>query len=100
MPDVPIGLQNELRYTELPERAQRALEGFVPDEERVDARAAEFADVQPRDPDQNGDTEELDGQTFTHRFVEAPGDHELLKWHYVECGEGEPVVLLHGIPDS
>jgi len=91
---------SDLKYTELPQRAQRALETFVPDEELVDRRAEEFADVEPREADHDGDTEVLDGQTFTHHFVTAPGDHELVSWHYVEVGEGEPVVFLHGIPDS
>jgi len=31
-----------------------------------------------------------------HRFVEAGG----VNWHYVEAGEGEPVVFLHGLPES
>ncbi len=31
-----------------------------------------------------------------HKFVEAGG----VKWHYVEAGEGEPVVFLHGLPES
>lgn len=90
----------DLQYTDLPERAQRALESFVPDEDLVSQRTEHFADVEPREPDHDGDIEVLDGPTFTHHFVEAPGDHELIRWHYVEVGEGEPVVFLHGIPDS
>lgn len=31
-----------------------------------------------------------------HRFVEASG----VRWHYVEAGKGEPVVFLHGLPES
>jgi pimeloyl-ACP methyl ester carboxylesterase len=31
-----------------------------------------------------------------HKFVEAGG----VKWHYVEAGAGEPVVFLHGLPES
>jgi len=31
-----------------------------------------------------------------HKFVEAGG----VNWHYVEAGEGEPVVFLHGLPES
>ncbi len=87
-------------YTELPERARLALERFVPSDDEVDRRLLRFADVQPREPDNDGDVEILDGRRFTHRFVQAPGDHELIKWHYVEAGEGEPIVFLHGIPDS
>ncbi len=88
-------------YSELPERASKAIEGFIPSEEKIKARVAHFADVQPRTPDKDGDTEVLDGVTFTHHFVTAPGDYETIKWHYVECGAaGEPIVFLHGIPDS
>lgn len=31
-----------------------------------------------------------------HRFEEAGG----VRWHYVEAGSGEPVVFLHGLPES
>jgi pimeloyl-ACP methyl ester carboxylesterase len=33
---------------------------------------------------------------LSHHFVEAAG----LTWHYVEAGRGEPVVFLHGLPES
>ena len=33
---------------------------------------------------------------LSHHFAEAAG----LTWHYVEAGEGEPVVFLHGLPES
>jgi pimeloyl-ACP methyl ester carboxylesterase len=33
---------------------------------------------------------------LSHHFVEAAG----LTWHYVEAGQGEPVVFLHGLPES
>jgi pimeloyl-ACP methyl ester carboxylesterase len=100
MADTASVAELKYQYTELPERAQRALETFVPDEDLVNQRTEQFADVQPRDPDADGDVETLDGQEFTHHFVSTPGDQELIKWHYVEVGEGEPVVFLHGIPDS
>jgi pimeloyl-ACP methyl ester carboxylesterase len=32
----------------------------------------------------------------SHHFAEAAG----LTWHYVEAGQGEPVVFLHGLPES
>lgn len=93
-------MTSKLEYTPLPERAQKAIDGFIPSEEKINERVAYFAKVEPRAPDKDGDTEVFDGVTFTHHFVEAPGDYETLRWHYVECGEGEPIVFLHGIPDS
>jgi pimeloyl-ACP methyl ester carboxylesterase len=38
----------------------------------------------------------VDESKLQHHFVEAAG----LKWHYVEIGQGEAVILLHGIPES
>lgn len=93
-------MDDKLRYTDVPPRGRKAIENFIPNNERVEERAAYFAHVKPRPADHNGDTEILDGVKFTHHFVDAPGDSEFVKWHYVEAGEGEPIVFLHGIPDS
>lgn len=89
-------------YTELPERAAKILENFLPPDEKIGERMQYFAHVQPRAGDQEGDTEIIDGVTFTHHFVDAPGDYETVRWHYVECGnkDAEKIVFLHGIPDS
>lgn len=38
----------------------------------------------------------MSGPGVTHRFVEAAG----VRWHWAEAGSGDPVVLLHGIPES
>ena len=38
----------------------------------------------------------VDESRLKHCFALADG----LNWHYVEIGQGEPVVLLHGIPES
>ena len=93
-------LKSPLQYAELPERARKAIEGFIPDEARIADRVDHFRSVQPREPDRDGDQEVFDGVTFTHRFVDGPGDEESVSWHYVEAGSGEPIVFLHGIPDS
>lgn len=87
-------------YSEIPLRAKEMLVSFFPDEEKIAARVAQFAGVQPRPGDSEGDQEVLDGVRFTHHFVEAPGDCETVRFHYVEAGHGEPIVFLHGIPDS
>ncbi|MFE2041425.1 alpha/beta fold hydrolase [Streptomyces sp. NPDC059477] len=60
----------------------------------------EYAHVKPRTPDNDGDTEIVGTTTVTHRFVDAPGDSETVRWHYVEAGSGPVVVFLHGIPES
>ena len=89
-----------LEYTDLPPRAAKILENFLPDEEAIEKKAAQFRHVTPREPDVEGDTEVLGGVTFTHHFVDVDGDMELVRFHWVECGEGEPIVFLHGIPES
>ena len=33
---------------------------------------------------------------FKHNFKTVSG----VNWHWVEVGDGDPVVLLHGIPES
>jgi pimeloyl-ACP methyl ester carboxylesterase len=91
---------SDLQYSDLPERAVKVLENFFPNEDAIAKRVAEFADVTAREPDSEGSTEVLDGVTFTHHFVDAPGDMETVRFHYVAAGEGEPIVFLHGIPDS
>lgn len=95
-------MASSLQYTELPERAAKAIENFFPDEEKVAARAQHFEHVKPRDADKDGSTEVLDGVTFAHHFIKTPGDYELIEWHYVTCGKpnASPLVFLHGIPDS
>src|SRR5437868_5706766 len=65
-----------LQYTELPERARKAIESFVPPEALVAERLERYADVRPRPADHDGDIEELDGAVFTHHFVDVPGDQE------------------------
>jgi len=89
-------------YTPLPDRASKAIEGFIPTDEVIDKRTAHYAHVKPRGLDKDGDTEVFDGVTFTHHFVDGPGDEETVSWHYVETGGAgdEAIVFLHGIPDS
>ena len=91
-----------IQYSEIPERGRKAIEGFLPDKAKIAERDAYFAHVKPRPGDKEGDVETLDGVAFTHHFVDAPGDGETISWHYAECGNsrGEPIVFLHGIPDS
>ena len=62
----------------------------------LDAVIAEGVPPAPENTD--GEVEDVDGLSVTHRFVEAPGESENLRWHYVEAGEGPTLVLMHGIP--
>ena len=51
------------------------------------------------DSDSDGpppEQETIDGVTFTHRSVTAAG----FAWHVVEAGRGEPIVFIHGFPES
>lgn len=90
----------QLEYTELPERARELLERKPPPDALIDERVAQLGTVESPTTNQDGDTEVLHGVVFTHHFVEASGDAETVLWHYVETGAGEPIVFLHGIPDS
>ena len=95
-------MASTIQYTELPERAKKAIENFLPDEDAVSKRMKDFQNTEPRPADKEGDTETLDGVEFTHRFASAPGDYEEVELHYVTCGkpDGSAIVFLHGIPDS
>lgn len=64
----------------------------------LDAVIAEGVPPAPENFD--GEVEDIGGLSVTHRFVEAPGESETLRWHYVEAGEGPTLVLMHGIPQS
>ncbi|MBV8295405.1 MAG: alpha/beta hydrolase [Acidimicrobiia bacterium] len=89
-------------YTPIPERLVADLDMDARPEfgERVSRRLAAFANVGPPRSNSDGERETIGGTEVIHRFVEAPGDSETLRWHLVEAGAGEPVVFLHGLPDS
>ncbi|KPI37042.1 Haloalkane dehalogenase [Cyphellophora attinorum] len=91
-----------LEYTTLSERAQSVVDNLIPPHDKTEAAAKKFAHVKPLPPNKDGDTEVLKGVTFTHHFAYGPGDYERVLWHYVTTGplDGEPIVFLHGIPDS
>jgi len=44
----------------------------------------------------DGEQETLQELTVTHRFRTVAG----VRWHWVEVGSGEPIVFLHGFPES
>lgn len=90
----------QLEYTEIPERAAALFAGERERMAQLPERLAKFASVTPRDGDEEGDIELVGETEVVHRFVEAEGDSETVRWHYVEAGDGEPVVFLHGLPES
>ena len=97
--DVPVRL-TDLEYTEPPASAQARdvdLRAVTPELAEYVAR---FTDVRPREPDRDGARERLGTVEVVHRFVEATGDSELVRWHLVEAGAGDPIVFLHGLPES
>jgi pimeloyl-ACP methyl ester carboxylesterase len=51
------------------------------------------------------ETFDLNGVTMRSHLVDvemttAGGEPYTLRWHYVEAGKGEPVLFLHGLPES
>jgi len=97
---VTITSAERLEYTDIPERAVALFAGERERMAQLPERLAKFAAVAPRDGDKDGDVELVGETEVVHRFVEAEGDSETISWHYVEAGEGEPVVFLHGLPES
>jgi pimeloyl-ACP methyl ester carboxylesterase len=68
----------------------------------LDTVTAEGVPLAPENTD--GEIEDVHGLAVTHCFVEAPGESEMLRWHYIEAGlkagEAPTLVLMHGIPQS
>ncbi|MBO20906.1 MAG: alpha/beta hydrolase [Rhodospirillaceae bacterium] len=56
--------------------------------------------VPPAPENADGEVEDIGGLKVAHRFVEAPGESETVRWHFVEAGEGPVLLLMHGIPES
>jgi hypothetical protein len=93
---------SSLEYTPLAERAHTAIASAIPNDALVEERVKQFSNVAARALDKNDDVETLEGVEFTHHITTAPGDYEVIKWHYVTAGSpsAEAIVFLHGIPDS
>ena len=92
-------------YTEPPERVAHsegddnpALAAFA----GLDDFLAQLPETGPATPNEDGEKEQLGAVTAVHRFVDAPGDSETVRWHFVESGDpsNPTVVFLHGVPDS
>ena len=50
-----------IEYSEIPARAKKVMEGFLPPEDKIAARVAELGQVPARPFDSEGDQEVLDG---------------------------------------
>jgi hypothetical protein len=65
-----MSVSDTIEYSEIPVRAQEVLKSFLPDQDKIAARVAEFLDVEPRPFDEEGDQETLSDATFTHHFTD------------------------------
>jgi pimeloyl-ACP methyl ester carboxylesterase len=88
-------------YTDPPQRSRGELAGqdlF----ERVESFLDDLPATGKPTTNEDGEREQLGETTVVHHFVDAPGDSETVRWHYVEAGDpARPtVVFLHGVPDS
>ena len=90
----------DFTFKELSERAEANVFDFSLNSYKMAKLGADLGDIPKREPDKDGDIEVLDGVAFNHHFIDAPGDYDVVSWHYVTCGQGIPIVFLHGIPDS
>ncbi|WP_204081333.1 alpha/beta fold hydrolase [Mycobacterium riyadhense] len=92
-----------LSYTEPPQRVTEELgTALTHAVKSVETMLAELGDTTPAQRNQDGDIEHLGDVTAVHRFVDAPGDSETVRWHFVESGtpSDHTLVFLHGVPDS
>jgi len=93
-----------LTYSDVPDRIGELRARQPAKLEAAKARLASMPSLQHPKPNRDGDTETVGDVTVTHRFVEAPGDSEMVRWHLVECGprddDSPTIVFLHGLPDS
>jgi pimeloyl-ACP methyl ester carboxylesterase len=89
-------------YTPIPQRVRDGLDKGLSKLATIDEFLGDLPDIPLRPADTDGEQEKLGEVQVTHRFVEAPGDGETVRWHYVETGprNGPTVVFLHGVPDS
>jgi pimeloyl-ACP methyl ester carboxylesterase len=89
-------------FTEPPERARKAIGRHMARRNDVDHALASVPVAVPATASADGETELLGEVTVTHRFIDAPGDSETVRWHLVESGDptADTVVFLHGVPDS
>jgi pimeloyl-ACP methyl ester carboxylesterase len=90
-------------YSDLPERVEQSIAAHTAGFASAGAIADSWPEIAAARPNTDGELEELgSGLQVTHRFVEAPGDSETVRWHLVESGDTHApvVVFLHGVPDS
>jgi pimeloyl-ACP methyl ester carboxylesterase len=91
-------------YSDPPERTANELREATPRRRSaaVDQLLADLPETPPVTANHDGEKERLGQTTVVHRFVEAPGDSETVRWHFVESGDpsAHTVVFVHGVPDS
>jgi len=91
-------------YSEVPPRVRDSQSSpFDPAVvEKVDELLRGLPETIEAQPNRDGEVESLGTTSVTHRFVDAPGDSETVRWHLVEAGPQDrpTIVFLHGLPDS
>lgn len=96
-------MMSDFTYTEPPARiSERMQESLAAAMQSADQLLTSLGEMAPVQRNHDGAMEQLGDVTAVHRFVDAPGDSETVRWHFVEAGApSEPtVVFLHGLPDS
>ncbi|PJE21705.1 MAG: alpha/beta hydrolase [Mycobacterium sp.] len=92
-----------LSYTEPPQRITEGLQdGLTAALQTAEQLVTALGNMASVRPNADGETERLGDVTVVHRFVDAPGDSETVRWHFVESAapSAHTVVFLHGLPDS
>lgn len=90
-------------YSDLPDRVEQSFPAHMARMAVAGAIADSWPEIDVARPNADGEREELgSGVQVTHRFIDAPGDSETVRWHLVESGDARApaVVFLHGLPDS
>lgn len=91
-----------LAFSELSEHATNEIKNSVPSPDAIKESMKPYSGLTAPVPNKQLDTEVLNGITFSHHFTDVSDNYENLCFHWVSTGNttSEPIVFLHGLPDS